>query len=344
MAPIIQRGCLPGLFALSLLAGPGAGGEALVQGRRPPAEHKPERLLRPALYSPYSPFNRRIPPSAEVDARSPIMVRSLLKASKSQGFVVAVRSWTVPVYFAGARTPRHDVVLTADWAPSRRMRSVPIPDHAAPDPEDDASMAVIDPARGCEYDFWGAHRSAGGWTARWANSIRLNGAGVYPRGLSARGSGFALLAGMIWPEELERGRIEHALVVTYPFTKAGGPVAPATESDGSSTRQDAIPEGARIQLDPALDLDSLALRPYEKVIARCLQEYGMFVGDSGGGIELEAVHPMSARRDPYRGLLPDEEIIPLDNIPVDRLRILELPPQLARTDGGLAPSGCAQMD
>jgi hypothetical protein len=71
-------------------------------------------------------------------------------------------------------------------------------------------------------------------------------------------------------------------------TKAGGPVAPATGSDGWSTLAGAIPEGARVQLDPSLDLDSLGLTPWQKTIARALQEYGMLLVDTGGGFGLQA--------------------------------------------------------
>ena len=38
--------------------------------------------------------------------------------------------------------------------------------------------------------------------------------------------------------------------------------------------------GVRLQLDPELDLESLGLSREVKVIARALQSYGMFNGDS----------------------------------------------------------------
>lgn len=107
-------------------------------------------------------------------------------------------------------------------------------------------MVIIDMDRGCEYDFWQAKRGLfGGWQASWANTISIESNGIFPKGMSARGSGFVLPAGMIWPQELQKGVIEHALVFSYEHTKEGGPVAPAIESDGTSTREDAIPEGAR---------------------------------------------------------------------------------------------------
>ena len=334
------------LLALAFLIGvfltTGCGANISPKGQTESA--KPEGPEQVKLYSDSSPFNQRIPPGAEVDPNSATMVRSLLADADEQGFLIALKKWTVPVYYADASTPHYDVRLTADWASARVMRGVPIPDFAAPDPEDDGEMAIIDTSTGCEYDFWQAEKRDGQWSASWANSIRVDSDGVYPLGLSARGSGFALLAGMIWPDELRSGQIHHALVFSYSFSKDGGPVPPATESDGPSSRSDAIPEGARIQLDPDLDLDSLSLTPYERTVAEALQEYGMILGDVGGGIELEGIHPMSATNNPYEGILPDEDYVYLPNIPIERFRVLKLPLQDPDPLIELIPSGCAEME
>lgn len=233
--------------------------------------------------------------------------------------------------------------MTARWAPARWFVGVPIPDHAAPDPAADGHMVIIDPGTGCEYDFWQAKKKRNGrWRASWGNSLRIDGDGIFPKGLSARGSGFALPAGMIFPEELVAGHIDHALQFSYNYPKRGGPVVPATESDGTSRRNDAIPEGARLRLDPGLDLDGLGLATYERVIAEALQKYGMFLADHGGGVELQAVHPMSYSGNPYGGVLPDRKYVYLRRIPLDRLQVLKLPPQ-TDPDEDLVPSGCGRL-
>jgi hypothetical protein len=205
------------------------------------------------------------------------------------------------------------------------MLNVPIPDEAVPDPEEDGEMAIIDLSTGYEYDFWQAKKEDGKWSASWANRISIYSDGIYENGLSARGAGFALLAGLVRPEELKAGKIEHALVFTYDFTKKDAIVWPATETDGDTVSEKAIPEGARVQLDPDLDLDSLNLEPWEKTIARALQEYGMFLCDDGGGFELEAISVLSYDENPYVGLLEEEEGYAwLRNIPINRFRILKL--------------------
>jgi hypothetical protein len=296
------------------------------------------------LYSPRSPFNTPIPKDPAFSSASDSMIGGLSQTAVEEGAVLAWREYTVPLFVAGRRTPRHRVRFTASWRPRRAMLGVPIPAGARPDPSDDGHLAVIDRTTGCEYDFWQLRRRRGRWEASWGNALRVDGSGVYPRGYSARGSGFALLAGVVMPYELRRGRIDHALLLSYPYTRAGGPVRPATESDGGTPGSRAIPEGARLQLDPGLDLDSLGLRRYERTIARALQVYGAYVGDTGGtGISLYALHPQSARGNAYRALLPDETHPPLTRIPFDRMRVLRLGRQHRRNHSRVVRSGCARF-
>ena len=272
------------------------------------------------------PLRERIPPDAAVDPRSSQMVAALASVQRQKGFVVSMKSWTVPVYTASAKTPRYDVRLTAPWAPPGAvLRNVPIPRRARPDPRDDGHLAILDPRTGCEYDFWQARKAPDGrWTASWGRKLPLYGPGVDPHGTSARATGFALTAGLIFPRELDAGVIRHALVFSFPYTRKGPPVPPATSSDGWSTDAFAIPQGARLQLDPSLDLDSLKLTKAERAVARALQVYGMYLGDTGGAVGVYAAHPHSYERTPYRRLRPIPEYLLL-RIPLERMRVLALP-------------------
>ena len=272
-------------------------------------------------YNRASPFRRRIPGGAQPIPSSARLVRSLAASARDRGFVIAFRAYSVPVYLAGPNAPRYDVTLTAPWAPQRVLEDVPIPAAARPDPAEDGHLAIVDHSRGCEYDFWRARKRNGKWSAAWANVLPLNGDGIFEDGLSARASGMGLLAGLIFPAELRRGRIDHALVFSYPNTRDDVFVPPATSSDGESRRADALAEGRLVQLDPGLDLDTLDLDPYEKTIARALQEYGMYLGDTGGTLGVYAAHPQSFDG-AYQGLLPPVAFPRLDGIPLERLRVL----------------------
>ena len=191
--------------------------------------------------------------------------------------------------------------------------------------------------------YFALTKSGKSWSANWGNTIRTDSNGIYPDGTSTRASGFSL-AGVIWPEELRAGRIDHALVFAYPHTKSGGSVLPATAvGDGLSTRLDAIPIGARVQLDPNLNLDALGLTGYEKTIARALQEYGMILSDSGGALSLYAIHPQSYSSDPYTGVLSSAAYSYLQKIPVERFRVLNTGQQAMRTAPPMVYNGCGEF-
>jgi hypothetical protein len=309
---------------------------ACSDGLRPSASLDGSRGAR--FYAPGSPWNTPIRSNAPADADSSLMVSTIVAAAREQGFLIAVRRWSWPVYFADSTTALRTVTFTRRWAPSQSMSGVPIPDGAAPDPADDGHLVIINTATGCEYDFYEAvRRSDGSWTAGWGNAIKTDGSGWYEHGSSATGSGAAGAAGLIQPEDFERGEIRHALAFAYPHTRAGGAVLPATESDGRSTIAGAIPEGARVQLDPALDLAALGLRPYEAVVARALQKYGMFLTDTGGGVALVAQNPQSTTM-PYPW--GDQTYVYLPQALLPHLRVLTLAPQHTNPTW-LEPTDCA---
>ena len=220
------------------------------------------------------------------------MITPLVSAAQAKGFPIASSNWTVPVYYANASTPRYDVKLVAEWNNGRILYSVPIPANATPDPSEDGHLAIVDTSTGCEYNFWAAHRVGSAWQAYGGARLELDGSGVTTNG--ARAAHFGLLAGLIRPEEIKAGRIDHALVFATPMTSKAGAVAPATGGTGSSTLPGALPLGARVQLDPSLNLDALGLNPWQKTVARALQEYGMYLGDTGGALGLYAEHSRTA--------------------------------------------------
>lgn len=321
-------------FAFSLLLILGCGTQDI--------SNKPDDL---AYFQPFignSVFQDTIPLNAVLDANSALMVTSL-EDQANQAFLVAVKEWTVAVYQADGSTPTHEVKLTAGWAPKNSLQNVPIPDFAEPDPSQDGHMVIVDQSNGCIYDFWEMRYKSGQWKASWGNALPLSGDGIFPKGYSARGSGFELLQGLIWPQELEAGKIEHALIFSYDHTKSGGPVPPATESDGETSDAWGIPEGALVQLNPNLDLNSLGLSSYELTIATALQKYGMYCADDGGGLSLYAINPISSKNNPYENIWGDQTYVFLNKIPVDQFQVLTLAAQTSG-DTEIVANSCASFN
>lgn len=350
------------LYACSLNGNEDGGVNGLPQTEKPTSLPARADLQ---LYSADSPLNQKIPADAIVDLNSDGYVNLIVQAAQTGGFIIELKQYSAPVYFADANTPRKDVWLACgqDWGGVEYLKDVPIPDFAEPandvdgadNPipagecgeysDQDNQMIILDLETRCEYDFWQMRKENGGWVVSWANSISMDSTGIYEKGLSARGSGFTTLSGLIWPDELEKGQINHALIFSYPYPKAVAYVSPATESDGTSIEPYALPEGARVRLDPNLDLGSLNLTPAERTIAKALQEYGMYLVDVGGsGVSIEAVDPKSVKGNPYEGLLPDVDYPSLENIPLNRLQVLQLPPLETDLSTALVPSGCGYME
>jgi hypothetical protein len=150
-------------------------------------------------------------------------------------------------------------------------------------------MIMIDPRTGDEWGFSQATEdpATGAWTGWNAYRYNIRWSGVPPydatgRSFIPRGAGVPYLAGLVRPCELERGRIDHALAFAYDFPTTEF-VYPASKSDGSSAGSPDMPEGARLQLDPALteaDLAALGCTGHCLTIARALQVYGMYIIDN----------------------------------------------------------------
>jgi hypothetical protein len=171
-----------------------------------------------------------------------------------------------------------------------QMAAVPLPD-ATPIPADaDAHVTVWQPSTDTVWELWKARRVAGGWQACWGG--RLDHAsstiGSFPNPYGATATGISTLAGLITPEDLARGHIDHALSIAVVRTLAGTYSWPANRTDGRSATSTAIPEGQRVRLDPAVDVGALTLTPLGHMVARALQEYGAIVRDTSGSVSVYA--------------------------------------------------------
>jgi hypothetical protein len=93
--------------------------------------------------------------------------------------------------------------------------------------------------------------------------------------------------GLVRPEEIEAGVIQHALFTTMPWTRnkstTGSPdkelCFPAAYSDGFWIGEEYIPEGARIRLKSSYNISGMT--PEAQIVAQALKTYGTYVGDTG---------------------------------------------------------------
>jgi hypothetical protein len=202
-----------------------------------------------------------------------------------------------------------------------------IPTTATPDPSADGYLAVVDPGSQHEWDMWQASHSGSAWSASAGAALSTSGNGTAPAGTaSGDAANFPLLAGIVRPEEIAQGHIDHALVFGMPDVSDLGHACPATHNDGSSSDPNALMEGAHLQLDPSVNVDALKIPAWEKTIAHALQTYGMYLRDQGGSFVIYAENPVSRGYDAWaKAGMPTGDNASLDGIAWNKLRVLSAP-------------------
>jgi hypothetical protein len=281
--------------------------------------------VTPFYFNGSSLWYQKIAANPDIDPNSGKLVAKLIQAQLNKPpIVLSGKKSGFTVFYTDPGTPRYPVPIISSGYPKRGLKSVPIPDYARPPDSSDGHTCFID--NSYSYEFWQFRTINGRWVAGNSAVFDLSGNGINPF-ISTRASGFSLLSGCIWPQELLAGNIPHALVCAVMFTKKGGPVSPASYSDGWSDDPDALPMGALIQLDPSFDIHSLGMDKYQTAILKALQDYGAYVADTTpSGITFFSVNPLSYSDNPYSRIpsWKDGGYILLDKFPMDKLRIIKL--------------------
>ena len=288
-------------------------------------------------YTAGSAWNTPIAGGAAADSHSAEMIAGLGQYNGGQ-ITSDPEQYTFPVYFAGPNTPRYDVpcrvyrctlVSASGTSLTSVLPDVPIPSGARPSAGSDAQMIIIDTATGTEWDVWQASFDGSGWSVSNGSVYNVNWDGM-PSWYGSRGAGVPYYAGLIRPWEIASGRIDHALAFAYPIPASAGCVWPASKTDGGGSGSSAIPEGARLQLDPRLtdaDFAAMGLSSTGRIIARALQQYGMILIDHSGRPKIYAENLVV---NPSAGYSWADPAIALTSttiaaIPHTAFRVLDLP-------------------
>lgn len=311
----------------------------------------------PAGWRPFSadsPWNTKIPENAPVDPGSAEYIAGV---ASGNALYINMREWTVATYYIDAATqPKRRVFPNYSRPQGTGFAAgsqIPAPDFVTPSGPAGGTefLAMIDPAAG---KAWEMHQPRmteedGNWRATTGAVVDLGGTGVLapwmkaetPDGaVGARPSGIPLIAGLIRLDEIKAGRIDHALAFAYPSPRTDRFVAPANGAVESGTDRPAnhtgLPMGARIQLDPAYDIENTRLSENAKVVARALQEYGAILVEEAGATTLFA-EGSPAQIDAWRGVLSPEDLQLLftPEMMRENFRVIELGEQMPGRPEGL---------
>jgi hypothetical protein len=278
-------------------------------------------------------WNRRLGDDAPIDLRSDAYVAELRRQLKVASPWINTTQYSTPVYRVPAGQPTERVVLDTNlWALQREWEAVPVPPDAKPAAGWDKHLVVHQPSTDRMWEFGHLERRAGTWHARWGGKMTAvsTNPGYFTGAQSSWGAtatSLPLIGGLMTIDEVRRGRIDHALALAIPQPKARELSWPAQRTDGSSYAADAIPEGARFRLDPALDLDSLRRPRLVRLMAEAAQRYGIVLRDKAGAVVFDGEGSTPTGSDPCRGSAgffdgqyPNRL---LERVPWDRLQAIQ---------------------
>jgi hypothetical protein len=269
-----------------------------------------------------------LPSDAMVDPHSTAWVGTLLKgvAGSAGGASVNIEQYSPPIFIVGASQPTVQILAARPYDPTfaswgagplgAQLSAVPLPSDFKPSAGTDHEAIIFQPSTGKYWEVWlaaltGAMTtdSAGNvvpqWQAGWGGYISnlATNSGSFNGGFGTAASGLPLLAGVMTIAEQQAGVINHSIHVGIPQALANVFVGAAMRTDGQSSDPNAIPEGATFRLPADLNLDSMVMDPYTRMIAKAVQKYGMVVSDTNGsGVYFYAENPDGRYAvDPYYG-------------------------------------------
>jgi hypothetical protein len=296
------------------------------------------------LFSSMSIWNQRVAPGAPLDPSSGMLVANLVaevgrERTAGTGPLIQAGRASTPLYRVGAAQARVRVGLDDRQVPGhtalrRALAAVPIPANAKAGAKPNRYMSIWQPARDTLWELRGARKVGHEWHASWGGAMRKasKNRGYYTpaawRGATqtwgVTPSSLPAVAGAILADDLRSGRIDHALAINVPASRAGVFTWPAQRTDGDGGLP-TLPLGAHVRLAPDVDVKSLRLPRLTRMIAEAAQRYGLVVRGQDRAIALVGESPQQVRKNPYRKYFlgrTSQQL--LANFPWDRLQVLQM--------------------
>ena len=266
-------------------------------GHRPYHGHPaPYRAFEPGSW-----WNTPLPAGTPLDPAGAKILHYLRSAPESGHGCLTLAGagssdWGTPIYWARPSDPSYDVQGVQHGPPELHHLQIPV--SAEPADNNDHSMTVYNVPKGYVAALTGAryHSWNDTWTATGATVTYLHSNGLSaatgrsddPRNRGThRGNNGATMA--VAYNEVAAGAIRHVLKVAIGPEASSRFVFPMTGSDGGydGSNPAVPPEGLRLRIKPSVNLDGFGLTAQALTIARALQRYGFYIGDSGGTTALK---------------------------------------------------------
>ena len=129
------------------------------------------------------------------------------------------------------------------------------------------------------FELYDVHHKNGRWTAGSGATWSLGSNKLRPAGwTSADAAGLPILSGLLRLDEVEAGRVDHAIRFTTNVTDRRY-IWPARHQAGSVDDRAYPPMGARFRLRAGFDISSY--RKDTRVVLRAMKKYGLVLADNG---------------------------------------------------------------
>lgn len=246
-------------------------------------------------------INTKVPTSPTFDVNN-TAYQSLIRTSSSiwtNGDVGMSGQWSSTVYYASPWTPRITVSLTVPYLGLSTV-SFPCSSNWVVSAGDN-HMIVVD-TNGGYWEFQGLDL-----TAKTAHSV-ARGNVLVGNAVPTTQDAVSPLpgpSGLILPTEIAAGVIPHGIRVAVPWASTGVRW-PAIWSDGSTSG--GPPTGAHLWLPRNADLSSLTTTS-QHIVATAMQEYGLWIADSGGSFSMPVESTSDSSVYPFTNLSMPQAIV-----------------------------------
>jgi len=143
----------------------------------------------------------------------------------------------------------------------------------------DRHVLIVDRKTCRLFELYDVHHSSGRWTAGSGATWSLDSNKLRPAGwTSADAAGLPILAGLLRLDEVQAGRVDHAIRFTTNVTDRRY-IWPARHQAGSVDDRSYPPMGARFRLKAKFDISSY--RKDTRVVLRAMKRYGLVLADNG---------------------------------------------------------------
>jgi hypothetical protein len=211
---------------------------------------------------------------------------------------LSLTSWMFPVYVSSSADPIKTFACTKWGSCTANNLKIHVPSGAAPEPQSDGHIGIIDTAQSIEVDGWQCVVTATAVNCAWGAQYAFGGNGIENTGSNAVHGGYAAGLFEVTAQELANGHIDHALGIVT--TCLNNPtVYPADQNTGGTDQACTDPNApaygdlAHLLWTPS----QIAASPYSaecKTVLTALVTYGAYTFDTGAdGLGLLTQHSLS---------------------------------------------------